>query len=197
MPAALHRLRTKRQRLRKEQAQALRSMVLDFEGLPDHATKAIIAAIDRETAAENGWTFVMLSPAQNRAVVNWLLEHAERRREALALWALLFEHLDRHTGMILLTRDELAEQVGALPRHISEIMSDLESIGAISRRRERVAGMRGPGVARYFMNPNVGTHLLGHVREEAQAKASPLKLVLPEKSKKSRRREKLKLVEPA
>jgi hypothetical protein len=176
MPAALHRLRTKRQRLRKEQAQALRGMVLDFEGLPDHAAKAIIAAIDRETAAENGWTFVMLSPAQNRAVVNWLLEHADRHRPALALWVLLFEHLDRRTGMILLTRDEIAEQVGTHPDIVSTIMADLESIGAISRRRERVAGMRGPGVVRYFMNPNVGTHLLGQVRDEAQAQASPLKL---------------------
>jgi hypothetical protein len=174
MPATLHRLRTKRQRLRREQAAALRQMILEFEGLPDHAARAIIGAIDRETAAENGWTFVMLSPAQNRAVIDWLLEHAERRREAIALWALLFEHLDRHTGMILLTRDELAEQVGAHPDNVTRIMADLESIGAISRRRERVAGMRGPGMVRYFMNPNVGTHLVGHVREEAQAKAPPL-----------------------
>jgi hypothetical protein len=176
MPATLHRLRTKRQRLRREQAAALRQMILDFEGLPDHAARAIIGAIDRETAAENGWTFVMLSPAQNRAVVNWLLAHADRHRPALALWALLFEHLDRHTGMILLTRDEIAEQVGTHPDIVSAIMSDLEGIGAIVRRRERVAGMRGPGMVRYFMNPNVGTHLLGQVRDEAQAQASPLKL---------------------
>jgi hypothetical protein len=177
MPAALHRLRTKRQRLRKEQAQALRSMVLDFEGLPDHATRAIIAAIDRETVAENGWTFVMLSPAQNRAVIDWLLKHAERRREAIALWALLFEHLDRHTGMVLLTRDELAERVGAHPDNITRIMADLESIGAISRRRERVPGMRGPGTVRYFMNPNVATCLTGKARDEAQAAARRLKVV--------------------
>jgi hypothetical protein len=174
MAATLHRLRTKRQRLRREQAAALRQMILEFEGLPDHAARAIIGAIDRETAAENGWTFVMLSPAQNRAVVNWLLAHADRHRPALALWALLFEHLDRHTGMILLTRDEIAEQVGTHPDIVSAIMSDLEGIGAIVRRRERVAGMRGPGMVRYFMNPNVGTHLVGHVREEAQAKAPPL-----------------------
>jgi hypothetical protein len=195
MPATLHRLRTKRQRLRKEQAQALRQMILEFEGVPDHATKAIIATIDRETAAENGWTFVMLSPAQNRAVVNWLLEHADRRREALALWALLFEHLDRHTGMILLTRDEIAEQVGTHPNNISEIMADLESIGAISRQRERVAGMRGPGVVRYFMNPAVGTHLVGQMRDEAQAKASRLKLAPPEKPEKRRKRPKLEPVD--
>jgi hypothetical protein len=174
MPATLHRLRTKRQRLRTEQAGALRQMVLDFEGLPDHAARAIIAAIDRETAAENGWTFVMLSPDQNHAVVRWLLEHAERRREALDLWALLFRHLDRRTGMVLLTRDELAEQVGTHPNNVSEIMAELESIGAIARRRERVGGLRGPGMVRYFMNPNVATHLAGKDRDKAQVQAGPL-----------------------
>ena len=183
MPAMLHRLRTKRQRLRNEQASALRQMVLDFEGLPDDAVRAIIGAIDRETVAANGWTFVMLSPAQNRAVVNWLLEHADRRREALALWALLFEHLDRHTGMILLTRDELATQVGAHPDNITRIMADLESIGAISRRRERVGGLRGPGMVRYFMNPSVATHLAGKVRDKAQAEAAPLATRAPGRRK--------------
>ena len=177
MAATLHRLRTKRQRLRREQAAALRQMILEFEGLPDHAAKAIIGAIDRETAAENGWTFVMLSPAQNRAVVNWLLAHAERPREAVALWVLLFEHLDRGTGIILLTRDELAGQVGTHPDTVSRIMSDLESIGAISRRRERVGGLRGPGMVRYFMNPNVATHLAGKDRDKAQAAARKLEVV--------------------
>jgi predicted ArsR family transcriptional regulator len=109
----------------------------------------------------------MLSPAQNRAVVKWLLQHADRRREALDLWSLLFEHLDRHTGMILLTRDEIAEQVGAHPDNVTRIMADLESIGAIARRRERVAGMRGPGVVRYFMNPGVATNLVSHERDKA------------------------------
>jgi hypothetical protein len=174
MAATLHRLRTKRRRLRAEQAQALRGMILDFEGLPDHAARAIIATIDRETAAENKWTFVMLSPAQNRAVLHWLLEHAERPREAVALWALLFEHLDHPTGMVLLTRDEIAEQVGTHPDTVSRIMSDLERVGAISRRRERVGGLRGPGMVRYFMNPSVATHLAGKDRDKAQAEAAPL-----------------------
>jgi CRP-like cAMP-binding protein len=177
MAATLHRLRPKRQRLRREQAAALRQMILDFEGLPDHAACAIIGAIDRETVAENGWTFVMLSPDQNHAVVRWLLDHSGRPRAALDLWALLFRHLDRHTGMILLTRDELAEQAGTSPDHVSEIMAELESIGAISRRRERVPGMRGPGMVRFFMNPNVGTHLTGKARDEAQAAARRLKAV--------------------
>ena len=177
MPATLHRLRSRPQRLRRIEAERLQQMILGFPGLPEGLVAAIIAAIDRETAAENGWTFVMLSPEQNEAVVAWLLDHSSRPQKAVRLWAALFRHLRRDTGEILLTRDELAEQVGTHPDNVSRIMAELESIGAISRRRERVTGMRGPGVARYFMNPNVATHLAGKARDEAQAAARRLKPV--------------------
>jgi hypothetical protein len=191
MPAALHRLRSKPERLRREQAQALRQMILDFPGLPEQAAGAIVAAVDRETVAENGWTFVMLSPAQNRAVIRWLHQHSSRAQKAVELWALLFEHLRRDTGEIMLTREQMAEQIAEAPDNVSRIMTELEGIGAISRRRERVAGMRGPGMMRYFMNPNVATHLVGAARDKAQTKAPPL---TPASSPK-RRRPKLAPVE--
>ena len=73
----------------------------------------------------------------------------------------------------MLTRDQLAEMVGDTADNVSAIMGELEGIGAISRRRERVAGMRGPGRVRYFMNPVVGTHLAGGERDAAQADAPP------------------------
>ncbi len=171
MPAAVHRLKTKPERLRREQAQALRQMILDFPGLPEQAAGAIVAAVDRETVAENGWTFVMLLPTQNRAVIRWLHQHSSRAQKAVELWALLFEHLRRDTGEITLSREQMAEQLDEAPKNVSTIMTELEGIGAISRRRERVAGMRGPGMVRYFMNPNVGTHLVGAARDKAQAKA--------------------------
>ena len=56
-------------------------------------------------------------------------------------------------------------------------MGELASVGAVTTRRERVAGMRGPGRAVYFMNPNVGTHLAGAARDKAQAEAPRLQLV--------------------
>jgi hypothetical protein len=180
MAARLRRLRTKPERLREEQAAALRQLMLAFPGLPERSVGNIIAAIDRETAAKNGWTFVMLSPAQNEAVVAWLLEKSSRPQKAVRLWAALFGHLRRDTGEIMLTRDELAEMIDDRPDKVSAIMSELESIGAISRRREKVAGMRGPGVVRYFMNPNVATHLTGKARDQAQAKAELLQLMVVE-----------------
>jgi hypothetical protein len=62
-------------------------------------------------------------------------------------------------------------------------MGELESIGAISRRREKVPGMRGPGAVRYFMNPNIATHLNGKARDKAQAKAGLLELTVVELAK--------------
>ena len=71
----------------------------------------------------------------------------------------------------MLTRDELAERVGIAPRHVSEIMTELEGIGAVSRRRAGRA-------VRYYMNPMIGTHLPGQARDAAQAAARQLELEL-------------------
>jgi hypothetical protein len=179
MAATLRRLRTKADRLLAEQADALRQLVLEYHDMPERLRGELVATIDRQTAAENGWTFVMLSPSQNKAVTRWLLEHSRRPQKATMLWVELFDHLRRDTGEIMLSRDQLAELIGDQPTTVSEIMHELASIGAIITRRERVAGMRGPGRAVYFMNPNVATNLSGAARDRAQAEAPKLRLVEP------------------
>src|SRR3954464_10491280 len=122
MAARIAKLRTKTDRLRAEEGAELRRLVAERPGLPERARTEIIAAIDRETASEAGWTFVMLSPSQNRAVLDWLLEHSSRPRHAVRLWALLFEHLRRDTGEIALTRDELAGAIGVGPHPTSPLI---------------------------------------------------------------------------
>jgi hypothetical protein len=180
MAATLSRLRTKADRLLADQAHALRQLVLDYPALPERARGEIVAAIDRQAAAENGWTFVMLSPSQNKAVQRWVLENSKRPRKATALWVELFDHLRRDTGEILLSRDELANLIDEHPDHVSEIMRELASIGAIIIHRERIPGQRGPGRAVYFMNPSVATNLTGAARDRAQAAAPRLQLVQTE-----------------
>jgi hypothetical protein len=174
MTATLHRLQTQKDRLQAEQAEQLRQAVLAFPDLPERAAGEILAAIDRQTASANAWSFVMISPAQNRAVVKWIGANSKRPIVAVQLWAELFLHLRRDTGEIMQTRDELADAVGVPPERVSEIMGELESFGAISKERIRIAGMRGPGMVRYRMNPTVGTHLQGAARDKAQAVAQPL-----------------------
>ena len=113
----------------------------------------------------------MIGPRENNAVLDWLALHSQRPIAAVRLWGRLFTALRYDTGEIMLSRTEIAEILGILPRHVSTIMTELEGIGAVSRRRA------GRGV-RYYMNPTIGTHLTGKTRDEAQAKAHQLDLEL-------------------
>src|SRR3954447_8837776 len=171
MAAKVIELRTKPDRLRADQADKLRQALIPFEPDCPDQVRELIGHIDRQTASRNRWTFVMLSPSQNAVVVNYLIEHSKRPLVAVRLWALCFEHLRLDTGEILLTREEMAEKVGENADNISRIMTELAEMGAIIRKRERVKGMKGPGMVRHWMNPRVATNLGGAARDAAQAEA--------------------------
>ena len=120
----------------------------------------------------NDWTFIMLSPSQNSAVVRWLSENSDRPIAAVRLWARLFEVIRNDTGEVMQNREELAQWLGVDPRHISRLMGELASINAI--RREK----RGREV-RYFMNSTVATHLPGPAaRQAARETDGPLLVVM-------------------
>jgi len=151
----------------------LRAALASYEGEMPGAVRALRSHIDRLTASRNGWTFIMLSPDQNAAVVDYLAARSSRPLVAMRLWALLFQHVDVETGAITLGRSEIAGRLGIAADDVSRVMGELQTVGAIIRHRERVAGIRGPGVTTYFMNPLVGTHLAGEARDKAQAEAPP------------------------
>ena len=97
----------------------------------------------------------MISPAQCLVVWNAIEEGEEPRTTRRVFdWALT--HLETNTGIVTLTRDEIAECVGIKPRHVSSAMGRLESLGVIFRERVKVPGMKGRGKARYRINPHVG-----------------------------------------
>lgn len=185
MAAVICQLVPRPERLRRDEAEAFRQALLPFvDGgdLPSQMVEVgreLLAFIDRRSASSNRWTFVMLSPEQNAAVVRHLLspEGSKRPKVAVALWAECFRHLRTDTGEIMLGRDELAVSLAVSADEVSRCMSELVKFGAILRVRERVGGMRGPGVVRYFMNPRVGTHLSGQARDAAQAAAPMLKVI--------------------
>src|SRR3954465_7423822 len=111
MAAKVIELRTKPDRLRADQADKLRQALIPFEpDCPDHV-RELLGHIDRQTASRNRWTFVMLSPSQNAVVVNYLTDQRNRPLVPARLWALCFEHLRMDTGEILLTREEMAENL--------------------------------------------------------------------------------------
>ena len=180
MAATIVELHSKPDRLRADQAERLRQALLPFEAECPDQVRDLIGHIDRKTASRNKWTFVMLSPEQNAAVVDYLSLHSTRPINAVRLWALCFKHLRTDTGEILLRREEIAEKLGIGAEHVSHIMAELVGVKAIITQRERVRGLKGPGFVRYFMNPRIATNLSGHARDQVQDAAPQLVFKLDE-----------------
>lgn len=183
MTAVIRRLVSRPDRLRRDEAAMLRQALLPFVDGGDSSSqlvevgRALLAQVDRLSASSNRWTFVMLSPDQNAAVVELIMAGSRRPMICARLWALCFRHLRTDTGEIMLRREEMASSLGVPASDVSRCMSELVEFGAILRVRERAAGLRGPGFVRYFMNPRVATHLGGAARESAQAAAPLLKVI--------------------
>jgi hypothetical protein len=114
----------------------------------------------------------MVEADLNAEVVEHLTLKSDRPLIACRLWARLFAFLAPDSNEVMADRAELARAVGCAPSDVSRIMGELESIGAVYRRRE------GRGV-RFYVHPSLGTHLTGTVRDKAQAEAPKLRLVEP------------------
>jgi len=172
MAAKIKRFQPKDKLVKQEQLEQLQSMLELFPELNEKKASALLWDIKRKNKLNdpNKWTFIMINAEQNFAVVDWLANNSKRRVEALKLWALLFDNVHRETGQIMLTRQELADKIEIKHNHVSNIMSELESINAIIKQKE------GRGVT-YYMNPNVGTHLSQEDREKAQVKAPSLTVI--------------------
>jgi len=151
-------------------------MELDLKEIMDPRDAARLAAEFANRVAPPSKpeeTFIMLHASQNAAVNRWLREHSKRPIAAMALWSELFTAVHSGTGEVLLTREDLAKRIAIEPKHVSSIMTELVSINAIERKKE---GRK----VRYFMNPNVATHIPSpEARKAARETAGPL-LVLME-----------------
>ena len=171
MAAAITRFRSRRELIDDEKGDELRQLIIDFPDLPDEVRNHVVGAVDQRTASSRGWTFIMLSPAQNAAVVEWISGNSKRPQIAVRLWALCFTAMRMDTGEICITRDEMADRLGIAPGHVSRTMTELASIKAIIRRRD---GRR----VRYFMNATVATHTTGKRRDRQQEADGPVQLSL-------------------
>lgn len=134
---------------------------LGAEDIPQPELEAVLRAAKRrcqQAAPDDGpEPFAMITPSDNRAVMNWILDHSKRVRTAMRIWALLWEHLDTDgSGRILLGRQEIAEAVGVHPKAAGAVMRELEECGAILTAHHKVAGLRGRGVVEYYLNRRVG-----------------------------------------
>jgi hypothetical protein len=174
--AAVHSLARARYRSRQVKAELLEEWAREVVG-PVHAAQLALAFASHTPDPDaDRWIFAMISPTQNFAVLEWLRQHSKRPQVAASVWGLLLTALRPDTGEILLTRDQIADRIGILPRHLSSIMTELVRINAVRREKE---GRR----VRYFLNPGIATHIPGpEARRAAREAAGPL-LVLMEGGK--------------
>jgi CRP-like cAMP-binding protein len=135
-------------------------------------TAELVTIVERRLAATRGWGFVMVDPVAYAEVIAHLRRHSRRPLVAMELFTRLFSYLPPDGNEVQADRRELARVVGCTVENVSEIVGELEALGAVYRRRE------GRGV-RYFINPLLGTHLAGAARDRAQAEAPALRVVEP------------------
>lgn len=172
MAAYIKRLKTTIQNLKEQEYEQLKLVLSQYPQLDEQKVTSLLWDAKKKANLQktNTWTFIMISPEQNRSVVKWLNKNSKRRFEATEIWALLFENVHRETGQIMLARQEIAKEIEIAPRHVSTIMTELESIGAILKKKD------GRGVI-YYMNPNVANHYSQEIREQKQ-KAAPKLMLL-------------------
>jgi len=161
------RLRTRQDARNQAPLAAVLDMLGGVAGAED-----VVAFVERKLAAGRGWKFIMVEPVAYAGVVRHLFEHSRRKQTAVLLFTNLFRFLPPDGNEVLADRAELARVTGCAVTDVSEIMGELEAVGAVYRRRA------GRGV-RYFVNPLLGTHLAGAARDRAQGEAPPLRLVEP------------------
>src|SRR3954454_9683092 len=110
--------------------EAVRGMLEGVAGAAD-----IVAHVERKLAATRGWGFVMVDPVAYAEVIQHLTDHSKRPLKAVNLFTRLFSYLPPDGNGVLADRDELARVVGCTPTHVSELMGELEAVGAVYRRR--------------------------------------------------------------
>jgi len=171
----------KAERLKADQVAEVRQLVLAL-GLPQGATDDLLVTLQRHETGGTlaDWTFNMISPQQCLAVWNATEELPAKDRPwtVRRVFDYVLTHIETNTGIVTLTREELADKVGVRPQEVSSAMKVLERMGVVVRERVKVAGMRGPGKARYRLNPHVGWNGKLERREVAAQQASlPLQVI--------------------
>ncbi len=164
--------------------------------LPPAARAAISVASNalhrhaRPDTEEGLWSggFNMLSRVQTKWVWDQIrrLPSKDRPNQVRHAFDLVLLYLRQDTGEVMLTRDEIAREIGCAPRSVSTIMGTLEKLHVLSRDRRPEVGHRGRGRVVYVVNAHVAWNGSLELRTLAAAKVAPpseqqplLKLVPP------------------
>lgn len=178
----------KNQRVLLEVAASIEEQIRLFpeDQLPEQAREAVLNALHRFTRNpdESLWPggFSMLSRTQTAAIWDAIrkLPPEKRPNHVRHAFDLALLNLRQDTGEIMLTRDQLAAEIGCSSDNISRIMGTLEEMGVVTRQRRKVDGLQGPGIAVYFVNPHVAWNGSLEIRRREAAQHKPPLLTLME-----------------
>lgn len=119
----------------------------------------------------------MLSLAQIGRVWDAIrqLPAKDRPQDVRRAFDLVLLHLVPDEGRVNLFREEFAEKMGVPSSVASSALSVLVRLGVLRRELVRAAGVRGPGVAVFYVNPHVAWNGALDVRSaEAAKRPGPL-----------------------
>lgn len=182
MSAVVRQFLSPPDRLRRDEAERVKAALVGARAFvrPEvqFCVDRVVVEVDRQTASFKKELFLMVY-REFSLVSEWLAANSSRKLVALRLWALILSYVDKDTGEIALSRDEIAELLNVSVGDVSRVTSELVECRALWRRRVKVPGMRGAGVVRYGLNPLVGTHIGREAGKAARRLAERLDLSPP------------------
>lgn len=127
----------------------------------------------------------MLSRTQTKAIWDAIraLPADDRPNHVRHAFDLVLLNLRQDTGEVMLTRDQLADEIGCSSDHVSHVMGTLARMGVVRRERRRIEGVRGPGMVVYFVNPHVAWNGSLDIRKAEAAEVKPPLLTVMEGGK--------------
>ena len=182
----------RRERIAREAAAALAHQLRLFpeDQFPKWAREQMLNALQRLTLPDTtqpiwGGGFMMLGKVQCAAV--WAairnLPPELRPHQVRHAFDLVLLNLRQDTGEVMLTRDQIADQLETSAGNVSLVMATLDRMGVIRRERRRIEGVRGQGMVVYFINPHVAWNGSLEIRKDEAAVVAPPLLVLMEGGK--------------
>lgn len=169
-------------RINRSSAAQIGAALTAIPGLNENDRQRALHALYRISEPDHSrapWgTFVMLSVQQIDAI--WDTIHAlppkQRPHDVRRVLDKSLVHLRQDTGEIMLTRLELSEATGIAENNVTKAMSVLANLGVIIKgERRKYPGLKGPGLATYFINPHAAWNGALALRSvEAEKQPTPL-----------------------
>lgn len=183
--AKIERLVTQPEREASKTAKAIREIITPFA---DHLPAAVVFPMFRELrkleaagkAKGKGRKRVHVDAIYLEKAANVIRALPGRDRPILVSFALLFSiaATDWDTGLIALTRQDLAARLKVTPDKASAAMDVLGRFGIVAKHYKPIPGLRGRGNVYWTMNPHCAW--VGYEREEAEAVHAPPKFLVVE-----------------